>query len=75
MNNIKNIDYSHEMSCFIFLKINIDAKKVSSAVVMIGASRVHNLYSIFSPYPATFFCPENVLCILHLLNIFKCKSD
>ena len=24
------------------------------------------------PYPATIFCPENVVCFLHLLHIVKC---
>ena len=28
-----------------------------------------------NPYPANIFCPENVVCFLRLLLIFKCTSD
>ena len=30
---------------------------------------------IVYPYPATIFCPENVVCFLHLLHVFKYTSD
>ena len=28
-----------------------------------------------NPYTATVFCPENVVCCLCLLHIFKCTSE
>ena len=27
------------------------------------------------PYPSIYFCPENVVCFICLLHIFKCTSD
>ena len=30
---------------------------------------------LFNHYPANTFCHENVVCLLHLLSIFKCTPD
>ena len=38
-----------------------------------GPKPVQN--SLINPYPATILCPENVVCFLCLLHIFKCTSD
>ena len=35
---------------------------------------VHIVCIEANPYPVTIFCPENVVCFLRLLHIFKCTS-
>ena len=34
-----------------------------------------NVESNVNPNPAKMFCPENVICFLHLLQISKCTTD
>ena len=34
-------------------------------------SGLKNLLNGFNPYPSNIFCPENVVCFLCLLHIFK----
>ena len=31
--------------------------------------------SIINPNPANIFCPENVVCLLKLLHVFKCTLE
>ena len=40
------------------------------------AGGYNQAFFTFNPYPATIlFCPENIVCFLGLLLIFKCRLD
>ena len=40
---------------------------------MLAGKELIQTFRSFNPYPTTIFCPENVVCFLCLLHIFKCN--
>ena len=45
-----------------------------SSLVLYSFSHYKQNFKLNS-YPVTIFCPENAVCFLCLLHIFKCTSD
>ena len=52
---------------------NITNKK--KIIIVIQNTNCEFVRSLFNPYPANIFCPENIVCFLHLLHILKFTSD
>ena len=37
---------------------------------------MHNMFDPYiNPYPTNIFFPENFVCLLHLLHVFKCTPE
>ena len=50
---------------------NVNHDKIAPS----GSMLFDQEYHIINLYTASIFCPENVVCFLHLLHIFRCISD